>query len=144
VTEKDLGLFWDVNNDNLTFKVKMEALQLHPKILTKRVVLRSIMKIFDIMGFVSHFIIRAKVIMQLIWRERIGWDQNVPTYINGKWLHWFKDLNQLSTIQILRCYTGGNPEEAEIQLHVFVDASEEGYAAISYFRCVYASGIEVA
>jgi hypothetical protein len=135
---------WDSSSDNFIFKVNETALRDQKLKSTKREVLRTIMKFFDILGFVSHFIIRAKILMQQIWKKGIEWDQKLPDNLQQSWLVWLQDLSQLSQIRIPRCYTTRSLNDAIVEMHTFVDASESAYAAVTYFRIIYDDRIEVA
>jgi hypothetical protein len=83
---------------------------------TKREILSLLMSIFDPMGFISHFTIKAKILLQDIWRCEIGWDDELPTQFLEKWNNWIQELHCLSQVKIPRSYVE-NAEEAEtIQL----------------------------
>jgi len=58
---KTLGVIWDAKEDIFTFKSKQIESQFK---LTKRSVLKKIATLFDPLGFLSPFTIRAKVLMQ--------------------------------------------------------------------------------
>lgn len=53
-----------------------------------------------------------------------------------KWSRWLSFLPKIENISIPRCYlqTFRSYNNAEVQLHTFADASENGYAAVSYLR----------
>ena len=60
---KTLGIIW-LAEDVFTFKSKVIQEEFKP---TKRNVLKKISTLFDPLGFLSPFIIRAKMIMQEMW-----------------------------------------------------------------------------
>ncbi|XP_070067134.1 uncharacterized protein [Drosophila virilis] len=76
--EKVLGLWWQPAQDLLTFVVKpylfAEASKKRP---TKRRVLSVVTSIFDPLGLLGFFNIRAKIILQNLWRSNIGWDDDL-------------------------------------------------------------------
>ena len=59
-----LGLPWDSRGDVLTLSVPTVASDLP---MTKRNVLKKIAAVFDPLGFISPFIMVAKVILQELW-----------------------------------------------------------------------------
>ena len=63
ITERALGLLWNVKNDKLTF-------QHSPKNLpnTKRGILSLVASIFDPLGIVTPAILEAKRIIQSLWK----------------------------------------------------------------------------
>jgi hypothetical protein len=131
LTEKALGLYWDVKMDSFTFKVAIIESQ---EPATKRSILRIVMRVFDILGFVAHIIIRAKIIIQKIWRAGTDWDEPVNEELKTEWNQWLKSLSKLQNFSVPRSYTTSPVTGACIQLHVFVDASEEAFATVAYFR----------
>lgn len=46
-----------------------------------RVILAEIAKIFDPSGLLSAMILAARLIIQECWRQRVTWDQELPTDI---------------------------------------------------------------
>ncbi|XP_062714222.1 uncharacterized protein LOC134290992 [Aedes albopictus] len=144
-TEKVLGLWWCTEKDTLTYKVGWtrydEVLLEEQRRPTKREVLRVLMSIFDPLGLIAHFLIYLKVLLQEIWRSGAQWDEKINDNLFLKWQTWLQVLPDVEGVQIPRCYHTRNPAACEIQLHTFVDASENGFAAVSYMR--FSNGDEV-
>ena len=99
--------------------------------LAKRNVLKKIATLFDPLGFLSPFIIRAKMIMQEIWIAGTGWDDLLSDELVDKINLWFSELDQLQHLKIPRCLQQKN-ESVKINLHTFVDASQGAYGAVVY------------
>ena len=71
ITERALGLLWDVKHDKLTFQHSPESL---PN--TKRGILSLIASSFDPLGIVTPAILEAKLIIQFLWKLKVDWDHN--------------------------------------------------------------------
>lgn len=78
-----------------------------------------------------------------IWRSNIDWDEKIHPEQYEKWLQWIKVLRDIEKLQIPRAYTTcENSTSAE--LHIFMDASENAYATVAYWRYEVGKTIEVA
>ncbi|XP_074621676.1 uncharacterized protein LOC141880115 [Acropora palmata] len=134
-TERALGVIWDVHKDAFLFKIK-------PKELadTRRKVISLTASIFDPIGFLARFIVRAKIFFQSLWKLRQGWDEKVPEEIQQEWSVWQKELQSLAEFSVPRFYRLVMVSPTSIQLHLFGDASEKAFCAVAYFRFEYPSG----
>lgn len=137
--EKVLGLWWCTQEDSFTYSIALA--RIHKDVLTgkrrptKREVLRTLMSVFDPLGFLAAFLVFVKMLLQEIWRSTVAWDEQITTDQHAQWLRWINVLPTISNIRVPRCYTHNMPGKAtSIELHVFVDASENAYAAVGYFR----------
>ncbi|XP_058839467.1 uncharacterized protein LOC131694941 [Topomyia yanbarensis] len=149
-TEKVLGMWWDTVSDTFTFKIpqrcKHELLS-GQEAPTKREVLRILMSVYDPIGLLANVLMFLKVLLQDIWRSNVGWDEPIADQQLEKWRTWLSVLHNVETVSVPRCYrtmTTSSAKSNEIQLHVFVDASENGYAAVAYFRYEEGNTIECA
>lgn len=133
---KTLGLHWQPQSDFLTFTIPSETI---PKTVTKRSVLAGIARVFDPLGLLSPAIIKAKILMQQLWLEKLGWDQSVPLHIHTDWLTFRDQLSQLNNLQIPRRVKLNGADIVE--MHGFCDASELAYGACIYVRSI--SGTEI-
>ena len=55
---------------------------------TKRSILCVVMSLLDPLGFLAHFTVRAKILLQVIWRTAIGWDDEIAGQQLEKWNNW--------------------------------------------------------
>ncbi|XP_061401555.1 uncharacterized protein LOC133337338 [Musca vetustissima] len=139
-TEKVLGVFWKPADDTIIFKISPHIwnndLIREEKPVTKRLVLKVLMTIYDPLGLIGNFLMYLKIILQEIWKSGVDWDQPIQNEQYVKWRKWLQYLPELEQISIPRCYlqTFADYENADLQLHTFVDASENGYAAVAYLR----------
>ena len=128
-------MIWDVHKDALLFKIK-------PKELadTRRKVISLTASIFDPIGFLAPFIVRAKIFLQLLWKLHQGWDEKVPEEIQQEWSVWQKELQSLAEFSVPQFYRLVMVSSTSIQLHLFGDASEKAFCTVTYFRFEYPSG----
>ncbi|XP_065085173.1 uncharacterized protein LOC135707298 [Ochlerotatus camptorhynchus] len=137
--EKVLGMWWSTTKDVFRYKLCTERNKdlltgiKHP---TKRDMLRTLMAIYDPLGLIAHYLMFLKILLQEVWRAKTGWDEEIGKKELEKWYTWLRILPELESVEIPRCYyrADSSIDEARIELHTFVDASELGYAAVSYFR----------
>ncbi|XP_055522640.1 uncharacterized protein LOC129716828 [Wyeomyia smithii] len=144
-TEKILGMWWNTAQDCFTFKLSSrhaDELLAGRRRPTKREVLRTLMLTFDPMGLIANFLMYLKVLLQDIWRSGIGWDDPIKEPEFQKWLVWVRVLHQIEKLEVRRCYRTASSKHADVQLHTFVDASENGFAAATYLRFEEGSSIE--
>ncbi|XP_076383739.1 uncharacterized protein LOC143260985 [Megalopta genalis] len=131
-TKKTLGVFWNPSSDSVTYAVNSFS----ETRLTKRLVLSQIAQLFDPLGLLV--IIRAKIIMQDIWKSKVTWDQPIPQDIAEVWLETRNELAQLDNFSCPRRVM--LETSREIQLHGYCDASERAYGACIYIRTLDHSG----
>ena len=130
---KSLGILWDATTDVFTFKSQYVVEEFTP---TKRIFLKGIATLFDPLGFLSPYIIRAKILMQSAWICRLDWDDSVPEDLATKMISWFMELPRLPEIKVPRRLQL-REEVKSVSVHVFVDASEMAYGAVVYLRFEY-------
>ncbi|XP_043485239.1 uncharacterized protein LOC122513069 [Leptopilina heterotoma] len=123
-----LGLIWNSKDDEFRFTVKIQSYT----VITKRLVLSIISKLFDPLGLVAPIIIVAKMLMQDLWLQKLDWDSELPQKFREKWDSYFHKLKSIDAIQIPR-WTG-HKEGSKIEVHGFADASSRAYAGVVYIR----------
>ena len=107
---------------------------------TKRRLLSIASKVFDSMGLITPFTIRAKMLFQEVWQWGLQWEDHLDDDIAEQWRSWKSELSQLSCITI-PCYFMGNIESSSsVEFHGFGDASTKACGAAVYIRCVYEAG----
>ena len=86
-TEKALGINWNIENDQLSFKVK-----LNDKPMTRRRMLSTINKIYDLLELAGPFLLNGKKILQDLCRKNYNWDDAVPDDSVTEWENWNKEV----------------------------------------------------
>ena len=129
-TTKVLGMKWTPDTDVFSFDGVMVPSTL---CLTKRSVLSLISRLFDPLGLLNPFSIRAKILFQSLWRENLGWDQSLPP----EWKDWLGDwVGELALLKqwsiprkFFACLWSERPT---LVIHGFGDASPQAYGACIY------------
>ena len=68
--ERVLGIKWDIQRDTFGFSVSIQD-----KVPTWRTILSIVSLIYDPLGFLSSFILKAKQILQKLCMDKCGWDE---------------------------------------------------------------------
>ncbi|UYV84207.1 hypothetical protein LAZ67_X001522 [Cordylochernes scorpioides] len=113
-----LGMWWDPTKDIFGFKFGLNKVP--PEILegavpTKRQACTLVMSVNDPLGLVNHFKFqKGIIILQQTWIAGIGWDvEHTP------------DIYAACKLKsIIR----------QVEVHTFVDASQEAFSAVTYLR----------
>ena len=135
---KVFGLTWDSRSDTLRFGASLSRINKNvingSRRPTKREVLSAVMYVFDPLGFLSPFTIRGRILLQRIWRRGTNWDEVFGKSEFERWAKWLEALADLKNCEIPRCYLGRSSRVLSNELHIFIDASSEAYAAAVYGR----------
>ena len=133
--ERALGVSWDPNSNMLTFKVINKNI---PE--TKKGILRMVSSIFDTIGIISPIIVKAKLLIQEIWREiwrrSLGWDEKLPRDLTDQWNLWNNLVLKLSSLAVPRWINFKSTETKKVELHIFADASSKAYGAAAYVSVI--------
>lgn len=109
-----------------------------PKKLTKRIITGMAARVFDPQGYVAPVTIRAKLIIQELWRLDKKWDDLLPEGLQKEWIGFYTELSLINHIRIPRWM--GMTISRKVQIHVFCDASSKAYGAVAYLRVWKESG----
>ena len=128
---KVLGIIWNHDNDTLAVPglshVKLEA-------TSKLKVLQIIGSVFDLLGYYSPTILKAKLFMKMLWKEKCEWDTKLDTQKLTRWEEIMENLKDIPNYTIPR-YLGFLNEDqcfADLTLICFCDASVKAYATTVY------------
>jgi hypothetical protein len=130
--ERTLGVVWSVKEDTLSFQTSSEE-----KPPTRRGMLSVISSVFDPLGIAAPFILPARILLQTLCKNKIGWDDPIGKEELRKWQEWLEELTCLEKLAIPRCLKPvAFLDIVSCQLHVFADASTKGYGIAAYVRMV--------
>ena len=107
---------------------------------TKRNFLKKIATLFDPIGFIIPFTIRAKMQLQDIWTAGMDWDDELTEPLISSSRAWFGELGELKDIQVPRRLWNEGMIAGTMSLHTYVDASQSAYGAVVYARRQYQDG----
>lgn len=127
-----LGILWETGSDQFRFRTEEEIND--QTVWTKRGILSKISRIFDPLGLVTPITLVGKMLMQELWKSKIGWDEAVTGIIRTEWGNFLRELPAVNNIKVPRWI--GRKLGKGFQLHGFCDASSKGYGAAIYTVCL--------
>lgn len=117
------------------FKVPPSVLIVNdPKM--KRMLLSIASKVFDTMGLITPFTIRAKLLFQELWQRGLQRENWLDEDIADQWRLWKSGLSQLTCIAIPHYFMGNIKSSLSIELHNFGGTSSRAYSVAVYFKCL--------
>ena len=135
-TQSALGMKWDIEDDKFVWEVSDKLMSASSKKpVTRRGIVSVVYSLFDPLGFIAPYIMKAKLLLQMLTRKKIGWDEPLEENETVQWSRWLDDLSKLEEVKIDRCFRPkGFVKVQETQLHLFSDASRQGYSSVAYLR----------
>ncbi len=137
-TESALGLKWNVEDDAFVWEVDRDTLdQMQGKAATRRGILSVVSSLFDPLGMIAPYIMKAKLLLQELCRKKLKWDEAIDEFERKQWTRWISDLAKLKEVKVQRCFKPQSfGEIKKTELHIFSDGSRVGYGAVAYLRLV--------
>ena len=134
---KVLGLEWIAADDLLSVRKDQEFLQ--KTNWMQRQVFSTVSQVFDPLGFMAPFVIRGRMLMKRIWQTQgQKWDSPIAEDINTEFKKWVQEWSNSKQLTVSRWY---NQESCDrVELHVFGDASEDAFCAVSYVVIIKPNG----
>ena len=117
---KVLGMEWNTTSD--TFRPVVSSLK-QVEVLTKRALLSDITRLYDILGWCVPVIVKPKILLQCMWRERCDWDDPVSQCILAVWQQRCSELHVIREEEVPCTYFLINCNVMSIELHGFCDTS---------------------
>ena len=152
-----LGLAWDPVKDIMLYKVSLnfsrkrkgahtgpdllfsDIPKMVPSILTRRMVLGQVMRMYDPLGFLCPFTLKGKIYLRETWSLKLGWDEALPDEMYQRWMQFFKQMFHLEQLAYPRCLqppnTAGDP-----WLIILSDGSDKAYGFTAYIRWCLQTG----
>ena len=134
---KVLGVEWNTVTDCFRPMISSPSIR---TVLTKRVLVSDIARVFDVLGWCSPAIILLKILLQRLWERNLDWDDPVPEEIKHTWTKWKDELPDLRNHLVPRPYFPKEVKVVSTQLHGFCDASEVAYSSVVYLRAIDSEG----
>ena len=78
--ERALGVSWDTNSDCFVYEVVKRNMA-----DTRRKMLSLIASLFDPIGFLAPFLVKAKILLQRMWQCGIGWVDVLLSELLEEW-----------------------------------------------------------
>ena len=146
-----LGLGWNPEKDIVVFEVtlnfskkkkgkhtgpnleKADVPQALPLVLTRRIVLGQVMRIYDPLGFVCPYTLLGKIYLRETWSRKLAWDEQLPSELRAKWVHFFCTLFQLKKLELDRRLRPLN-SVGRPWLIILSDGSDLAYGFAAYIR----------
>ncbi|XP_063979931.1 uncharacterized protein LOC135163955 [Diachasmimorpha longicaudata] len=131
---KILGVSWHPGTDSFTFSIARPG----TNSISKRIILSETAQLFDPLGFLAPVVVRAKILLQALWIEKLGWDDPVSPTTAHRWRQFRDELNQLSEVTVPRWL--GLLKGFDVEVHGFSDASQVAMAAVIYLKVPHLPG----
>ncbi|MEE4247202.1 MAG: hypothetical protein V2I33_17455, partial [Kangiellaceae bacterium] len=129
---KVLGVKWLPREDAFSFEGF--SLKSDDLVVTKRILLSCIARVFDPVGFIAPFIVSAKLLFQDLWRAGVGWDEELSMGMQEAVSEWLVGMQEVKAVRIKRGYFADGWGSCTPEVHVFGDASEKAYGCCAYLR----------
>ncbi|XP_063975159.1 uncharacterized protein LOC135161486 [Diachasmimorpha longicaudata] len=98
--------------------------------ISKRIILSETSQLFNPLWFVAPVVVRAKILVQSLWIEKLGWDEPVSPLTAHRWRQFREALSQLSQVSIPRWL--GLLKVSTVEIHDFSNASQVAMLAMVY------------
>ena len=84
-------------DDTLGFIPKLFPSLTSSPLTTKREILRDSTKIYDPLGLLTPITIKAKLLLQALWRRKVDWDEPVDQETCDRWQLIASDIQEVIT-----------------------------------------------
>ena len=113
------------------FKYRLDD-SFHTLKATKRNILSVSARLFDPLGLLSPLVIKAKVLLQELWLQKLDWDESIPMNLYTSWENFKTNLSKIDNIEVSRYVL--TTTQSKCQIHGFSDASIRAYGCCIYIR----------
>ena len=110
-------------------------------ILTRRILLANVARIFDPLGLLTALLLESKILMRESWcGGNVGWDDPLSPEQQKRWLDFLFSLLALGEITFARSLWPQEEVEGLPTLVIFSDGSVQAFGAVAYIHWKLASG----
>ena len=81
--------------------------------------------------YIITLTVRAKLLIQELWRKQVSWDEPLYDDFNSKWCQIATDIEEAAKTVMPRRYSVMSTDQC-VYLHVFADASMKAYGAVEW------------
>ena len=103
---------------------------------TKRQVLSTSARIWDIHGLACPYTILPRCLLQSLWAKGVQWDSPMDSEDNKSFLEFLKELPLLENMVFPRCFTP-SPDYTIVEMACFGDASNVAFGCACYLVSVH-------
>jgi len=121
-----LGLKWNTCTDTLSLSQRQITSSNNTTVMTKCTILQAASKQYDPLGWLAPVVIRAKLLIQELWRKQVDWDDPLDNGFNNRWFEVATDIEQAASMVMRHRYSVRSSNKS-VFLHVFADASTKAY-----------------
>lgn len=97
-TQKVLGMTWRLDDDKWEISLQKEEKPNEP--VTKRKILFRLAQNYDPLGLLAPASLKAKLLVQSLWKKSFTWDENLPEEIQRAWSEIQKSWNITSKFKM--------------------------------------------
>ena len=124
--EKVLGYRYHTATDSLS----LPPVEQHSNsVVTKRLVLSGIAQVFDPLGLYSPVLVKGKILLQDLWKDKLDWDEPVSEMYSKRWNCIKTDFSRLHEIGF-----GRQVYDDDCELFIFCDSSKSVYGFSCYCK----------
>ena len=132
-----LGVGWNLDTDEFVFEFDNFLSKGTSDKLTKRDILSISASLYDPLGFITPITAYIKTIFQMLCKNKLDWDDEVPNNIKVIWLEFMEGLKSVNPLKVKRIVNVSPVRNVKkVELHGFSDSSNLVYCAIVYLRLV--------
>ena len=123
---KALGIVWHTRTDEMSFAPLKPVLA---PVWTKRVALSCLMSFYSPDGLGLPLEMAGRFLFRQTWELGLHWDEPINSIFTKRWKAWEHQMGHVGHIRYPRS-VGSTFHE----IHIFCDASGEGYGAAAYVK----------
>lgn len=119
---------WKPGSDVFCFKFEFPYIELP----TKRSILSTVSKIFDVFGFLGPIIVSCKILIQEAWKRQMDWNSPLEGALKTWWFQIQNSLQHINQIEVPRFVE--ITTSTQFDIHGFADASQLAYGCCLYIQ----------